>query len=227
MMRKIIGLLFILFLLTACGKSDAELVKVYEKMNAGTELLNGYSIDLRVYGESDGNIIKDIVRINNYKDNAFRVSITNARLNFDTTTPFEENVQYIINQKIYVQDAKTKEYAIIRDRVVYSNPLIYLIGLKNVTEMVSTKTELIGNNEYTVYDVKFNKDAMGQILADTVFIGNPIKDEPSGKIYVDKDGYLYRIIYEIEDLEINASYFGINNSSEIVLPTLEERGSNE
>lgn len=226
-MRKIIGLLFVLFLLTACGKGDTELLKVYEKMNASTELLNGYSIDLRANGRYDGNVINDIVRINNYKDNAFRVFITNANINFETNQREEDSVQYIINKRIYVLDEKTNQYAITHNPVTYSNPLVYLMGLKSVSEIVNTKNEKIGNNEYLVYDVKFNKDEIQPVVVDAVFSFNKIKDNPTGKIYVDKDGKLYRIIYEIEDLTINATYFGINNASEIVVPVLEKRGNNE
>ena len=45
-----------------------------------------------------------------------------------------------------------------------------------------------------------------------------ITEKVTGKIYLNEDNRVYRITYEIGDLNINAHYYGINTAKEVVIP---------
>ncbi len=216
--KKIIIVLIVIFV---AGCSNKAINNVYDSMKAGTgeKDINGYSIDLRIYGVVKEQTINEIVRISNFRDEDFKITIVNKEL-----SPLNEEEIAIENNDtvIYVIDGKTYalkdgDYVETKEVQIYSNPLIYLEGLKNIKSVESDSEELIGDNKYIVYNVKIKKDFIKKILEE-INLSVTIDENIDAKIYENEEGYLYRIIYYIDDLTVNVNYYGINNSTEILLP---------
>lgn len=213
-------LLLLLIIVTGCGNKEFD--KLYEKMHNGEEGINGYFIDLRIYGSASDVLINDMIRISNYKDREFKITIVDSTVSVDPlngqVTEDNNNIEFYVKKgKIYIN--KNGSYKETTEKQNFSNPLIYLEGLKNVTQLVSETEELIGENNYKVYNLKVKYDFAKEILNE---IGKSIKnlkeEDIEAKIYINEDDYIYRIMYMIDSLTVSVNYFGIDNSAEIVIP---------
>ncbi len=209
---KIILIVAVIILLTGC--SNKSLIKVYDNMKA-SEDMNGYSIDLRIYGKVEGTSYNTIIKISNYKDEKFLVTEINSNTSkAPNKTNETENLTYIIDGKIYRKvDEEYKEV----EEYNYTNPLIYLEGLNNIKKIIDNKEEKVGETTYDVYTVNIKKSFLNTILKE-VGIEDDIKNDCAATIYVNNDEYLYRIIYKIKELTINVNYYKINKSLDITLP---------
>ena len=181
---KQIGIvLSMMLVLTGCGESK-ELKKAYEKMKMGKELTS-YKVDYRLYGTYNNKNVNDIIRIQN------------------------NNGKAIVEDNLLETDDKTVQNTPKIDKKLYEKPEIYLEGLKNAKER-NKKEEKIAENTYQVYDITVKKSVSKDIIKYTSVKDLEIKDDINGKVYVNKDGYVYRIIYELDmanKLYLNVSYF--------------------
>lgn len=213
-MKKVVFLLILVFTLSGCGKNKLE--PNYEKMQIGDKGINGYELYLSVYGVRNGIKIDDNIIIENYNNEEFKITIKNDK-KVDEGKPTNE-VIYILNDKTYVLN-KYGEYTTINDDIAYSNSTIYLDGIKRLSKISEPKKEHIGTLEYNVYDVTYYKDVLEGIIADTNIGDIKVDSNIIGKIYIDKDGYVYRVTYVIDDITITANYYGINKATKINLPS--------
>lgn len=210
---KKISLCILPLLLIGCGnKLDAN----YDKMKVSKDNINGYILDLRIYGNIDTKSVNEIVRITNYKNTDYKIVKTLAPIAKDDMYFINEEVSYVKDGKIYV--AGTDGTYAVAKTAAYKNPSIYLEGMKNTTSLdKGTKTK-IGNNSYTTYKAVFKKAIVNEILKDTTLDTTATKDV-SGTITIDSKGYVYRITYIVDKLTINANYYGYDNVSAISFPT--------
>lgn len=223
-MKKII-LVIVIFLLVGCASKKLE--PNYEKMQIGKGGINGYTLDLRVYGNNKNNILNEIIKVENYNNKEYMITRINnnkqlqklfSLLKKETTkVEAKDDITYIINDKVYVANAEGK-YELSKEAIKYSDPSIYLEGLKNISKISKTYEEKIGLNTYKVYDVIFQKDVITDIAKDTDIKKPNISNKTEGKIYINDKGYVYRIIYVIDGITVNANYFGINTARSLVLP---------
>lgn len=217
-LKKVI-IMLLLVIVTGCG--NKELDTLYDKMHSGEEGINGYSIDLRVYGVVSEKAINEIIRVSNYKDEDFRVTIVNKNialspLDEKSTEEDSDTVFYVMDGKTYTNETGT--YKETSEKQDYDNPLIYLEGLKNVSDVTSKSEETIGENKYKVYNLKVKKDFAETILDEVGIEIKNLNGNIEAKVYENAEGYVYRIIYYIGALTVNVNYFGINNSAEIIMP---------
>lgn len=173
----------LILLLTGCG-GNKTLEKSYDKMKIGDSLTE-YTVDYRLYGTYNKKNINDIIRIENENG---KITATSAM------DDLEEN-----------KDKKKT------DTKKYQDPDLYLTGLNSVTKVVEEKEEKIGETTYNVYNIKVSKKTMEKIIkgtnVDQLKVG-----ETNAKVYLDKDGYVYKVIYELDAgnrLFLNVSYFGL------------------
>ncbi len=109
--------------------------------------------------------------------------------------------------------------------VNYNNPSIYLKGLNKVSKIKKTYEKKVGDTIYKVYDVNYNKRFISNLVKDTIISDIDIKKEVTGNIYLTKENYVNRIIYNIEDVIINVNYYGIDLANSIAFPSEINRGN--
>lgn len=235
--KKIILALIAILLITGCV--NKELVKNYDNMKIGKDGINGYMLELRVYGLDNNKRVDDIIRVTNYNNNEFKIIKIGTFLPIggqggkegDTTSVPEENanlletqgllnnetITYVKNNKVYAPNAEGV-YELNNKDVKYTKPIIYLEGLNNIVSLSKGEKQKIGNNEYTFYKATFKKDIINNIIADTSLANTKATKNAEGEIYIDSNGYVYKIVYKIDGVTINANYFNINNVSPISFP---------
>lgn len=190
-MKKGIQIIFLgifSFLIAGCTGSK-ELKKAYEKMQTGKEL-TGYQVDYRLYGTYQEKNRNDIVRIQNANGKA---TIKDRVVGLDE----EENKK---EEKI--------------DTKLYEKPEIYLEGLKHAEEK-SKKEEKIAGNTYTVYEATVDKKVVKEMIHYTSVKDLDIKEDINATVSINKDGYVYRIIYELDKenaLYLNVSFFAFEKN---------------
>lgn len=202
-----------MILITGC--SNKELIKTYNNMKASKDM-NGYSINLKIYGKIGNKSYNEALIINNYNDEKFLIKeiFRSRKINIKERLEPVEKLTYVLNGKIYQEE--NEEYKEISS-YNYTNPLIYLEGLNNIKKIIDNKEEKVGETTYDVYTVNIKKSFLNTILKE-VGIEDDIKNDCAATIYVNNDEYLYRIIYKIKELTINVNYYKINKSLDITLP---------
>ena len=190
---------------------DKDLESNYENMTIGNDGINGYTLDMRISGNIDNNSVNEIIRINNYDNRDFQISITNT-----LSSENNEETYYILGNEKYLLGSDD-EVNKIEENIRFENSNVILDVLKNITKKSEPITETIANNQYTLYDVEVLSDVINNILDEGSF-GLKTNENIPAKIYIDSDGYVYRIVFSVEELRINATFYGINNSRPVELP---------
>lgn len=202
-LKKILVLGSILLLV---GCTTKVINKAYEKMEVGTKGINGYILDLRIYGTNEGTKVSEIIKITNYNNKEYKIVKTLVGATVAETT---EETSYIKDNKNYIKDANGIVVETTKE-IEYSDPSIYLEGLKNIKKNGKAKTETIGENKYTYYEVTFKKDIVNKILDKTSLKEMNVTSNVEGTVYIDSKGYVYRIIYKLDSITINANYYSID-----------------
>lgn len=211
---KLIVIFIVILFITGCTNKD--LIKSYGNMKIGKNNIRGYILDLRIYGTNNGKKVNEILRITDYSNSEYEIVRTDTSIKPGSNDSRYETT-YIKSGRVYIAD-KTGKYIETGESVYYKNPSIYLEGLKNIISSKKAITEKIGNNNYKEYKVVFKEDIIKSIINDTVLKGMKIEDNTPGEVYIDKDGYVYRIIYNISKVTINANYYSINKVKELNIP---------
>ena len=190
-MKKIIMLLLSITLLTGC--TEKEFKEKYDDMKIG-ESIESYQLDLRIYGNSDNKKINEMYKIDNYKNQKYKIDTLNLTYYFIDGKMYEEKE---IKEEI--------EYNETKENIFYDTDII-LQGLNNITSKKEIKNDIDGK-EMKVYEVKY-KDEFIKDLLNKLGYSNNYK-EVKGKVYLENDK-IYKIIYVIDNLNINGTFFRIN-----------------
>ncbi|MDD4719032.1 MAG: hypothetical protein PHY00_04370 [Bacilli bacterium] len=209
---KIIAISTLLMLVVGCGNKD--LKNAYKNMQVGDNNINGYSLDLRINGTHKDERIREIVRIKNYKNKEYEIKIIDSKTLLDEDN---EEIFYIKDGKTYTK-VNENNYIETTALVKYKDPGIYLEGLNNIAKRGEEQEEIIANKTYKVYEVEFKKNMVDKLIQNSNLSDLPNNKNIDGKIYLNEDGQVYRIIYNIGEIEINANYYGINTAREIIMP---------
>lgn len=210
MLKRYVKTLFIFLIIilitTGCIKSK-EIEENYNKLKSIKDI-NSYTLDLRIYGKLGDQKINEIVKIKNHKQDYEIIS-----LNLSTEfTKNEATIIYIKDGKTYLKDIDGK-YIETDETVIYSDPSIYLEGLKNINENSKEVKKIIEDSTYKIYNVIVNKNVVKKMIENTNIKDLEIEKDIFAEVYINSDGYVDRIIYEVQNLTINAKYFEINNSN--------------
>lgn len=210
---KIVGIAFI-FLLTGCmGKN---LYDSYDKMQIDKGEVSSYSLDLRISGNVGDESINEIVRIHNSNNN-FKIIFNNSNNNARSGGSENETIVYIVDKVIYVKNEEGN-YVESNIDVIYSNPGIYLEGVKNAKKINSNSSEKIGDNTYRKYNITVSKDIVDKIIKNTSLKKIELNKDITAIVYLNNDGFVHRIVYYLYSITIDASYYGINMGREIGVP---------
>ncbi len=197
MKKTILAISLSLLVLTGCASHGFN--KYYNNTSI-TKEVEGYQLDLRIYGSFNSESINKMYKIDNYKNEKYKVLT-------------ERNTYYLLDDKTYKSNGNltfTKDDLEEVDETLFHDTDLILKGLKNV----SSKKEIdndIKNTTYTVYEVKFKKKHINELLK-ALNLEFDYK-EVTGKIYL-TENTAFKITYEIDDLIINGSYYRINNINE-------------
>ncbi len=214
--KKVVLVIIICFMMMGCG--SGKLKKAYENMQIGKDL-RGYAIDLRIYGKVGEERVNEIVKIYNYNDTDYKIAekVSNDSIEEKISVGDDEKTTYIKDGKIYIQNDEG-EYIETTDKVIYSNPRVFLEGIKRANKD-AVREQKIGQKTYDVYDFKISKNIVNNIF-DEIGISNfKFEKTPRVEAYIDAEEFVYRIIYYVDDLVINVNYFSINNVDSISVPT--------
>jgi hypothetical protein len=228
-MKKVV--FFIVLILTLGGCTSKQFESNYKKMQVSEDgKIDSYSMDLRVYGNYNNKNINEIIKIKNYSDIKYKITRTDLTQNnfkdnnvseneiSDHETKKQKNeIIYIVNDKTYIM-SETGKYTLVNKDIKYNDPKIYLDGLNNISKVTKTSYEKSGDTTYKVYEVIYNKKFISKLVADTSISDIKIKNDVTGKIYINDDLYVNYIIYNIESVTINVNYYNIGTSSDFVLP---------
>lgn len=236
--KKILLVIVTILLIAGCTKK--ELVKNYDNMKIGKDGINGYMFELRIYGIENKKSVNEILRVTNYNNNEFKivkmgtfVPIGNPAVgegeatdvpekNIDVTenprSLNNDTITYVKNNKVYTANAEGIYELNDSKNMKYTNPKVYLEGLNNITSLSKGEKQKLGNNEYTFYKATFRKDTINDIIADTNLTKTKATKNVEGEVYIDSNGYVYKIVYKLDNVTFNINYFNINNVSPISFP---------
>jgi hypothetical protein len=222
---KILSCITLIVLLAGCG--NKALNQSYDKMQITKNKIIGYNLDLRIYGIYNKKKVNENIRITNYKNTLYHIEIIKPKqqplnndnknkLDFLNLNDSNEHI-YIKNKTIYKVDENGNLYKTTDKNITYSNPAIYLEGIKNIASNSKEEKVKIGTNNYTHYIVKFKKNIINEILDDTALKDITVKENVDGEIYLDNNNFVYRIIYKFDNITINANYYSINTVKPIAI----------
>ena len=194
-MKKVLIILS-LILLTGCG--NKEFKEVYENMNIGDNI-ESYQLDLRIYGNIDNKTINEMYKIDNYKNQKYKIDTFNLTYYFIDGKMFEE--------KEVMEEIQYNE---TNENIFYDTNII-LEGLNNITSKKEIENDIEGK-ELKVYEVKIKDNYIKELLNKLGYTNS--YNEASGKVYLENEN-IYKIIYIIDDLNINGTFFRINGINDI------------
>lgn len=98
----------------------------------------------------------------------------------------------------------------------YQDVNVYLTGLKNTSELKGPMEEKIDGKTYDRYNIKVKKEAMQSLLAHTNASKLNLSSKVDAIVYLDQEGYVYRIIYQLDhknQLSLTLTYSNLNQKS--------------
>lgn len=240
-MKKKLLLIGAILFLTGCGTNALE--KNYKNMDPSTKGINGYRVNVRINSDESSKSISDIVRITNYNNTQYKIEILYSSSQEDTKEPSASEINepkrnesepfesernepeikeperiYIKGNKVYTADEQGL-YSVNEKDIIYNNPDLYLESVKHLATIDKGTKSTIGEKEYILYQVKFEKEFMAKIIADTGLKGKKVTKDVSGEVYIDSDDNVYRITYNLgEKTSIKVFFFSINEISKIIFP---------
>lgn len=188
-MKKLIILLLSIIILMGC--TDKELK---EKYNDTKNSIESYQLDLRIYGSFDNKKVNKIYKIDNYKNQKYKIDTINVIYYFVDGRLFEEQID---------ENSKYKESS---ENIFYDTDLI-LQGLNNITSKKEVENDIDGK-ELKVYEIKLKDEYIEELLNKLGYTNN--FKEVSGKVYLENEN-IFKICYKIDNLNIDGAFFRINS----------------
>jgi len=201
MKKKILLLSVFVLLITGCAKSD--LKKSFNKMDIN--LIKNYSVDLRINGEINDKSIKVSHRITNYNNEQLSISFSER----------SESVRLIEHNYVYqdgiLYNLKDDIYEISEDELNFKNTSILLEGLNNTKKASKEEVESDLYNKLIkgTLEKKYVVELLSEYKLDTNF------ETATFEFYLNEDDTVERIIYQIDDLTINALFYDIGESRKV------------
>ena len=189
-MKKVLIVLS-LIILTGCGSKEFK--EVYENINIGNNI-ESYQLDLRIYGNRDNKRINEMYKIDNYKNQKYKIDTINVIYYFVDGRLFEEGID---------ENSKYKESS---ENIFYDTDLI-LQGLNNITSKKEVENDIDGK-ELKVYEIKLKDEYIEELLNKLGYTNN--FKEVSGKVYLENEN-IFKICYKIDNLNIDGAFFRINS----------------
>ena len=205
--KIILGIIFLFVLVVGCGKKDI-IINNYKNMKIG-ESINSYSLTLILSGNFDSRKVNQMFIIDNFMNNQY-------------TIDRENNTYYVIDNKTYIKNdltdiliGKLKNYKapnhIEIDENIFHDTNLIISGLESIKTKKSIKND-IDKIKLDVYEVTIDEYYIKNLLNALGFNGE--YNNAKVKVYLN-DKYIYKIIYNIDDLTINASYTKINEIEQL------------
>lgn len=236
--NKFLMVLCAVLVLTGC--TPKALKNAYSKMEVGTSKsqINGYTASIRLFGLYKDKKINQSIRVQNYQNKDYKVVDSSSDV---------EKTYYIIDGVNYKSVVKTSTTSSSKDtttsifgssnssvtyekttsKVPFTNTNLYLTSLKSAKNTGDAKSETIGDLKYTTYEYTVSKKVMSTILADTTLKKIEFTADIPAKVWIDKDGYVYKVEYDLatgiksdSTLSLNVYYNSVNNSSAISIQEL-------
>ncbi len=244
--KKFLMVLCAAFILTGCASKD--LKNAYNKMSVGDgkDQINGYSLSIRLFGLYNDEKVNQSIRIQNYLGDNYKV--------VDSSN--EEITYYVVDGKKFKSVAKeaknvdddyntngfqtgfdtTKTVTTYEetDDVPFVDTDLYLTSLKSAKKISDSSEEKIGDLSYTTYEYTVAKKTMVKILTGSVLKDIEFKTDIPAKVWIDSDGYVYKIEYDLakgieseSTLSLNVYYNAVNNSNEISIDEVNLQNSDK
>lgn len=245
--KKLLMVLCAVLLLTGCASKD--LKKAYNKMSVGDgkNQINGYSLSIRLFGLYNDEKVNQSIRVQNYLGKNYKVVDSS-----DTETTY-----YVIDGVNYKSVTNTKEsdtalgdtnstglgfdtaktvttYEETEDEVPFTDTNLYLTSLKSAKKIGDATEEKIGDLKYTTYEYTVAKKTMLKILEGSALEDIKLTADIPTKVWIDKDGYVYKIEYDLatgikseSTLSLNVYYNAVDDAVEITADELNLSSQNE
>ena len=201
MKKKNIFLLIIIFVVTGCTK--LELNKIFKEMRI--EKINNYSVDLRISGEKNGEIIKTSHRITNFNDEQIIIFFSernSERELIEHNYVYQDNNLFVLRDDLYIESQEV---------FPFMNTNILLDGL---TKTKDESKEIVEDNSYNkIVRGNLNKSYV-DILLKEYKLNSDFK-KATFEFYLKSDNTIERLIYQIDDLTINALFYDIGESRKV------------
>ncbi len=237
--KKLLMVLCAVLMLTGCASKD--LKNAYNKMSVGDgeDQINGYSLSIRLFGLYNDEKVNQSIRVQNYLGKNYKVvDSTDTEItyyvvdgvNYKSVTTDEETDESTYKTTTGTGFDTTKSvttYEETEDDVPFINTDLYLTSLKSAKKIGDATEEKIGDLTYTTYEYTVAKKTMLKILAGSVLEDIKFTADIPTKVWIDADGYVYKIEYDLatgieseSTLSLNVYYNAVNDSTEITIDEL-------
>lgn len=243
--KKILMILCAALMLTGCASKD--LKNAYNKMSVGDgkNQINGYSLSIRLFGLYNDEKVNQSIRVQNYLGKNYKVvdssdnEITyyvidgvNYKSVVDDTDSDTTKKESAYNKNTgattgFDIDKAITTYEETDEAVPFTNTNLYLTSLKSAKKIGDATEEKIGDLKYTTYEYTIAKKTMLKILAGSALKDIKFTADIPTKVWIDKDGYVYKIEYDLatgikseSTLSLNVYYNAVNDANEITADEL-------
>lgn len=214
------------FALTGCGNTK-ELADAYKKMSVGEKenQVNGYILSIKLFGVYGDEKVNESVIVSNYKDTSFKVEsddytyyvVGNKKYKSVNSTSKKNELNLGIEDNSHIE-----AYEETKDEIPFLDTDKYILPLKNAKADDKPLADKIGEFEYNTYTFSVKKEKAQKLLENTVLAKKKLPANVPAKVWIDQDGYVYKIEYDIAAgykksslLTLTVYYNGVNNASEL------------
>jgi hypothetical protein len=250
--KKLLMVLCAALMLTGCASKD--LKNAYNKMSVGDgkNQINGYSLSIRLFGLYNDEKVNQSIRVQNYLGKNYKVvdssdneityyvidgvnykSVVN-NTESDTTkneSAYNKNTETTTG---FDNDKEVTTYEETDKAVPFTDTNLYLTSLKSAKKIGDATEEKIGDLKYTTYEYTVAKKTMLKILADSALKDIKFTADIPTKVWIDEDGYVYKIEYDLatgikseSTLSLNVYYNAVNDATEITTDELNLSKTND
>jgi len=254
--KKLLMVLCAVLMITGCASKD--LKKAYNKMSVGDgkNQINGYSLSIRLFGLYNDEKVNQSIRVQNYLGKNYKVvdssdteityyvidgvnyksvvADTKADTTKESSTSNETTGAAASNGLGFDTNRAVTTYEETEDDVPFIDTNLYLTSLKSAKKIGDATEEKIGDLKYTTYEYTVTKKTMLKILAGSVLEDIKFTANIPTKVWIDKDGYVYKIEYDLatgieseSTLSLNVYYNAVNDAPEITVDELNLSSQNE
>lgn len=189
--KCVLALIIPILILTGCDLSEPTTKDLNKAIN-NTIIKKSKSYRLKANVKNKEDYINYIVLNKNNKEYTISIIDDNKTYSYKRKD----------NKNTYSKDFPSK----LKKDYDYSNTDIFIDTLNNVEDLKDSK-EKVNDEEYQKYEFSINKKYLNKILKGFNIETNK---DGTGYAYVNKEKYIYMIIYTNDDITINVSYSRYN-----------------